>query len=64
MHNPLGIFSTLSGDFRNPEAAINSIKGGNKHHETKTDIYRHSGSSVRVPIDGDVRSASGELRLY
>ena len=39
-------------------------KGDNKHHETKTDIYQHSGSSIRVPIDGDIRSASSELRLY
>jgi hypothetical protein len=41
-----------------------SIKEANKHHETKTNIYQHSGSSVRVPIDGDIRSASTELRLY
>src|SRR6266568_5156125 len=34
------------------------------HHETKTDIYQHSGSSVRVPIDRDVRSASTGLSLY
>jgi hypothetical protein len=34
------------------------------HHETKTDIYQHSGSSVRVPIDGVVRSASTGLSLY
>ena len=40
------------------------IKEGNKDHETKTDIYQHSGSSVRVPIDGNVRSASSELGLY
>src|SRR5437764_13870461 len=39
-------------------------QGGNKHHETKTNTYQHSGSSIRVPIDGDVRSASSELRLY
>jgi hypothetical protein len=32
--------------------------------KTKTDIYQHSGSSVRVPIDGDVRSSSTELSLY
>src|SRR5262249_42615950 len=35
-----------------------------KRHETKTHTYQHSGSSVRVPIDGDVRSASTELGLY
>ena len=34
-----------------------------KHHETKKYNYQHSGSSVRVPIDG-VRSASTELGLY
>jgi len=27
----------------------------------KTNIYQHSGSSIRVPIDEDVRSASSEL---
>ena len=37
---------------------------GNKHHETKTNIHQHSGSSLRVPIDGGVRSASSELGLY
>jgi hypothetical protein len=31
---------------------------------SKTDIYQYSGSSVLVPIEGDVRSASTELRLY
>jgi hypothetical protein len=41
-----------------------SIKGGNKHHETKTNIKQHSGSSIRVPIDGNVRSATSELGLY
>jgi hypothetical protein len=35
-----------------------------KRHETKTHTYQHSGSSVRVPLDGDVRSASTELGLY
>jgi hypothetical protein len=35
-----------------------------KRHETKTYIHQHFGSSVRVPIDRDVRSASTELGLY
>jgi len=34
------------------------------NHETKTNIYQHSGSSIRVPVDGSVRSASSEVRLY
>jgi hypothetical protein len=47
-------------DFRNGKFN----EGGNKHHETKTDIQHHSGSSIRVPIGGDIRSASSELGLY
>jgi hypothetical protein len=39
-------------------------QGDNKHYETKTDIYQHCGSSIPVPIDGDVRSASTKLGLY
>jgi hypothetical protein len=37
---------------------------GNRHYETKTNIYQHSGSSFRVPFNGDVRSAGSERRLY
>ena len=39
-------------------------QGENKHYEIKTDYYQHSSGSVRVPIDGNIRSASSELRLY
>jgi hypothetical protein len=39
-------------------------QGGNKHHETKTNSYHHSGSSIRVPMDWGVRSAGIELGFY
>src|SRR4029077_16495354 len=51
--------------FRHPRFEKQTIQlRRHKQHETKTNIYQHSGSSVRVPIDGDVRSASSALGLY
>ena len=54
----LGIVPLPHRRFRNG----NSTK--EQYHKTKTNSYQHSGSSIRVPIDGDVRSASTEVGFY
>jgi hypothetical protein len=42
----------------------NSTKEAIKHHEIKTNNYQYSDSSIRVPIDGDICSASSTLGFY